>query len=148
MAPHSHIVASCLRYRSAQLSIHSLLYDSKWPMSALSYCTTMRETKHTCQWAASSWTSLSRNFRPMRRLKAKTVFAELTMACCFAGKLTKRSLCFVNAMTDGVVRAPPHSHDRVAKFRTKSLFQHCFAIEATARVVQSQTGRATWWDGR
>jgi len=62
--------------------------------------------KNTDQWRMSSCTSLSLNCLPMRRLKPKTVFVELTTACRLAGRPTNRSPCFVKATTDGVVRAP------------------------------------------
>jgi len=44
-------------------------------------------------------------FSANESFECKTVFTEFT-ACRFAGKPTKRSPCFVNATTDGVVRAP------------------------------------------
>src|SRR6266404_4845016 len=54
----------------------------------------------------SSLTSLSLKCRPINRLKANTVFCELTTACRLAGRPMRRSPCFVNATTEGVVRAP------------------------------------------
>ena len=42
-------------------------------------------------------------FSANEAFECKTVFTEFT-ACRFAGKPTKRSPCFVNAPTDGVVR--------------------------------------------
>ena len=102
---HKLLLLAIIVYFHGWTSI-SFLDNSKWPTRAFSYCMVMQEMKHTYQCAASSLTSLSWNFRPMRRLKAKTVFDELTTACRFAGRPTKRSPCFVNATTDGVVRAP------------------------------------------
>src|SRR5882724_9669612 len=49
---------------------------------------------------------ISSDLRPMNRLIDETVFSGLVTACRLATWPTSRSPSFVNATTDGVVRAP------------------------------------------
>ena len=79
--------------------------------------------------------------RPIKRLKAKTVFCEFTTARRSAGRPTMRSPCLVNATTEGIIGPYPFPSSLTATFTVSHSKWPVFPVIPHLLVVELPTNQ-------